>query len=461
MFVVMALVTTFATTPLVSWLYPPWYQQKLESWRRGDIDWDGNRLNDEKIDIEATPSEVGEKTEVNKLAVHLRLDTLPGVLALLALLARRAGVETVAKVHPSKQIEESSKVQSKYSTFEVHGIRLKEIGDRESSVMKVSNSDDDAQSDPILNTFRITLGQIVQVAVRGIVLRCLPDSYSSALLDCADDARIDMMLLAWSLSGNMSEANSNTTDVSTHRFENGLFSQFMSRIVGRPTNKYKTATFIDNGFGVRKRSPKQLVSRKSTLSLRETETNVTPSLPLQDPSHHIFLPFFGTEDDVVALHLALQLARDPSVTATIILFEPADGITKAEAQTKTQDMTTVAKSTHSISAFQNTRDTLPEALANRVVFETVSISATDSLLVCALATAKLELGQNPKNAGDLVILGRNADYANLKSAKGDWNTLEAGKTLGPVAGAILGSIEKIGASILVVSAAGMSEPQHA
>ena len=30
-FVVMALVTTFATTPLVVWLYPPWYQQKLKA----------------------------------------------------------------------------------------------------------------------------------------------------------------------------------------------------------------------------------------------------------------------------------------------------------------------------------------------------------------------------------------------------------------------------------------------
>lgn len=43
-FVVMALITTFATTPLVVWLYPPWYQRKLERWKQGEIDWDGNRL---------------------------------------------------------------------------------------------------------------------------------------------------------------------------------------------------------------------------------------------------------------------------------------------------------------------------------------------------------------------------------------------------------------------------------
>ncbi|KAK0315356.1 hypothetical protein LTR01_000654 [Friedmanniomyces endolithicus] len=30
-FVIMAIVTTFATTPLTAWLYPPWYQRKLEA----------------------------------------------------------------------------------------------------------------------------------------------------------------------------------------------------------------------------------------------------------------------------------------------------------------------------------------------------------------------------------------------------------------------------------------------
>ncbi|KAK0609493.1 Sodium/hydrogen exchanger family-domain-containing protein [Immersiella caudata] len=43
-FVVMALVTTFATAPLVSWLYPPWYQQKLDLWKKSKIDWDGNPI---------------------------------------------------------------------------------------------------------------------------------------------------------------------------------------------------------------------------------------------------------------------------------------------------------------------------------------------------------------------------------------------------------------------------------
>ena len=36
----MALVTTFVSSPLTSYFYPLWYQKKVESWRRGEIDWD-------------------------------------------------------------------------------------------------------------------------------------------------------------------------------------------------------------------------------------------------------------------------------------------------------------------------------------------------------------------------------------------------------------------------------------
>ncbi|KAL2172147.1 hypothetical protein VTG60DRAFT_148 [Thermothelomyces hinnuleus] len=50
MFVVMALVTTVATTPLTKALYPPWYQKKVDKWRRGEIDWDGNPISSSESD---------------------------------------------------------------------------------------------------------------------------------------------------------------------------------------------------------------------------------------------------------------------------------------------------------------------------------------------------------------------------------------------------------------------------
>ena len=451
MFVVMALVTTFATTPLVTWLYPPWYQQKLESWRRGDIDWDGNPLSDEKTDTERTTSEIGRKTEVHRMAVHLRLDTLPGVLALVALFARRTEAEVEVKVHPSKRTADASESSSTKRPFQVQGIRLKEIGDRESSIMRVSNLEEEAQTDPILNTFRITLGQIVHVAVHGIVLQCLPESYASSFLDYINDTQADMMLLSWSLSGNMSENEAGLAVPTSERFGNLVFNQFIAKVLNRPRN-HKTAIFIDNGFGGQKSLARPGLTRKqTTLSLRETISHSGPSIPLQDQGHHLFLPFFGTLDDIAALHLVLQLVRDPSVTATVVYYHLEDAINTTQSPEKDSSTNGLATTSHAATIFQSIQETLPAALSERVLFESSSISSGNSI-ESIIAKAKSEVGQNPKNAGDLIVLGRNTNEGILRAGDQDCGNPDMGKILGATTGAFLAVPEKINASFLVIGA---------
>ena len=74
----MALITTFATTPLTSALYPPWYQRKLEAWKRGDIDWDtgapvrnSNGESREDMSLQKMGS-----TRVGNMLIYLRLDNM-------------------------------------------------------------------------------------------------------------------------------------------------------------------------------------------------------------------------------------------------------------------------------------------------------------------------------------------------------------------------------------------------
>ena len=93
-FVVMALATTFATTPLVSFLYPPWYQQKIEAWKRGEIDWDtGTRRRTEDgnsqdvMDVEKL-----EAPPIHNILMYLRLDSLPSTLVLVSCLGQTTGM---------------------------------------------------------------------------------------------------------------------------------------------------------------------------------------------------------------------------------------------------------------------------------------------------------------------------------------------------------------------------------
>ena len=466
----MALVTTFATTPIVSALYPPWYQAKLEAWKRGEIDWDGNRLIDnEKTDDGSTSSiKAASRSQVSKLLVHLRLDTMPGVLGLVAMLSRPNCELTDTNVHPSKKTENAgdSTPTLRPRPLQVHGIRLKELTDRDSSVMAVTDMEEYSQHDHVLNTFR-TFGQFSNVAVRGQVLLSPPETYASTFNESASTVSSDLMLLSWTASGSMSENQILPAETVQQRFENSTFSHFLYKTVSRSTS-CNTAIFVDNGFGSR-RNPNDIGSRRhSVRNLKDLETNATimTNSPPIDQSHHIFLPFFGTEDDRVALQLVLQLAQNPNVTATIVLFELPDAITVTEpaqpklaatnidesAKSPTTTTTPLNQpSSSALTTFHTMRDSLPDSLAQRVVLETISLSSTStaapnpssptlhiSPAAEVLSKAQSEVGRAPKNAGDLVVMGRNLSLNGVlgrgrKGAEG-WMESEAGKVLGGMSG---------------------------
>ena len=74
----MALITIFVTTPLISALYPPWYQKKIKSWKHGKINWDtGAPIRNKSA---STNYEFGLKkrtsSEIRSLLVYLRLDNM-------------------------------------------------------------------------------------------------------------------------------------------------------------------------------------------------------------------------------------------------------------------------------------------------------------------------------------------------------------------------------------------------
>src|SRR5437667_11440123 len=138
-----ALVTTFATTPLTATLYPVWYQKKLESWKRGEIDWDGNPLTSEhdgSDDLSTRPKAL----QIQKLLVYLRLDSLPSLFTFIALLGNNSASKTVRKVHRLKTAElgiageETEAAKAAYSSaaasnqrqLEVHGLRILELTER-------------------------------------------------------------------------------------------------------------------------------------------------------------------------------------------------------------------------------------------------------------------------------------------------------------------------------------------
>jgi hypothetical protein len=488
MFVVMALVTTVATTPLTKALYPPWYQKKVEKWRRGEIDWDGNPTNPSEAD---QPQQKSADSQVRRLMVHLRLDSLPSLFTFITLLSPES-VPTSAHPDTSEESSQSKEVQIRKRPLEVHGLRVIELTDRTSSVMHLTEGDDSySLRDPVVNAFR-TFSQLHDVAVSGRVAVVPADSYAETIMTQASEVSSDFALIPWGEYGSTSEDMSLPIAMSgSERFRSTSHFEFISQTLQQAAHTCNTGIFIDNGFGgiTKPVDRPDLARTKSAMSIRSYRPEFA-TFPVANKSHHIFLPFFGGPDDHVALRIVLQLAKNQHVTASIVrITGPAATTTKAEPTTSNDTSTSTAstpspKSTavalQDSAARQTQQDavffatmqaSLPSNLAPRVVFSEVELSGTTptSSLPEIVVLAQKAVGQRPKNAGDVVVVGRrNARFGDALAAASSSSAADgqdagagtgsasAGVDLRKTIGAVAEQLVTVGvkASILVVQAGG-------
>lgn len=478
MFVVMALVTTVATTPITKALYPPWYQKKVERWRRGEIDWDGNALDPSEPDHGTSSVATPAGSQIRRLMVHLRLDSLPSLFTFITLLSAEGTAKTVKHETPEGESQDTE-IQIKKRPLEVHGLRVLELTDRTSSVMHLTEGEDFySLRDPVVNAFR-TFSQLHDVAVSGRVSVVPADAYAETLMGQASDVSSDFALIPWGECGSMTEDQSFPVSVNTsERFKSVTHLDFINQTFEKAVSTCNTGIFIDNGFGgiTKPVDRPNLTRTRSAISLRSHRDMAV--LPVANKSHHIFFPFFGGIDDRVALRIVLQLAKNPHVTATVVRLNWLEGGEKVEAskstttpsvssETKTvvesQEGGTVTPPTEVLkkasgeqdtALFSSIRKSLPEELADRVKFTESNISPK-SALTEVLLLAQQAVGLDPKNAGDVVVLGRR--HAVLDEnigtvASGSTMTPDMKRTVGAVADQMVTT--GIKASVLVVQAGG-------
>ncbi|KAF1937158.1 K(+)/H(+) antiporter-like protein 1 [Clathrospora elynae] len=468
-FVVMALVTTFVSSPLTAYFYPTWYQKKVESWRRGEIDWDTGKPIEESENIrDSVHYEKLAAEKIKRLTVYLRLDSMPNLLAFTALFGGNAD-QPAPKTHPSKDVSKS-KETSELSLgdappnrpVEAHGLRLLNLTDRGSSVMQVTEIESYTAYDPVVNTFR-TFGRLHNLAVSGEVLVVPESSFAETLSMRASDS--DFLVLPWSETGGMSEQ----TIIEDKGTENKLAASSYTSFVNSTLEESSipVAVLINKNFGgsknkIQKHHPK-LTRTYSNVSLSSAREKAITA-PIADRSHHVFFPFFGGKDDRAALRLVLQLSENPQVTATVVHFDVPESIIGASSMSFSTVLgkagekageiittTTTASGNQDAAFFASLRASLPVDLANRVVFETVT---STSPVRDVIARASIEVGQAPKNAGDLVVLGRNISRNSVLSeddADEIRGSSSASGTLGVLAEKVWEG--KLGASVLVVKAA--------
>lgn len=463
----MALITTFLTTPITLAFYPDWYRDKVERWRRGEIDWDGNPLDTESE--QGGSDLVQQKARglpIQKLFLYLRLDNLPGIFAFVSLLGSRndSSSEPSRKHHmyEDKGADDSLGVVKKDRPVQVHGIRLVELTDRDSSVMKVSGTHDFSFSDPILNIFR-SFGRLNNVAISGGVIIAPEASYAETIVSRARDFSSDLVLLPWSETGSMSERQIPFLDDKSGKFVTGPHSSFISSVL--KDSRSNVGLFVSKGFGgpsLNRPGPGQL--SRSISGNHVYTTNDLAMSPGLEQGHHIFVPYVGGPDDQMVLRLVMQLAKSPAITVTIAYMAIDHDKSSATASSSADPPpgSTVGRISHvstmspqekteDVTFFNIIRDSIPADLAPRVVFQTINTSSRE-LVNVSVQTAKLEVGCSKTNTGDLVVVGRNSVSAvSTSSLSGDIGS-EARRALGVLGEAMVEASHGVQASVLVIQA---------
>ncbi|GAB1194383.1 hypothetical protein APSETT444_003628 [Aspergillus pseudonomiae] len=477
MFVVMALVTTFVTTPLTTALYPKWYQIKVDRWRRGEIDWNGNPIqSDSRGNSVALAKEELQGTTVRRLLVYLRLDGLSSICTLAALLGpSRLAQPPLPKTHPDQRksqtmspepaAEELAATEVEDApALQVHGVRLMELTDRDSSVMKVSEIEEYTLWDPVINTFR-AFGQWHDMSIMAGVSVVPEHSYADTVVGMAREESSDLLLIPWSETGGMSEHQTGLGIDEASRFANGPYTDFVSNVMRQSSSS--VGVLIERSIYSRQ-TRKSLFKKRSfsAMSVRSSVWNSAP--PAAARAHHIVLPFFGGDDDRFALRFVMQLAQNDQVTATIIHIDVAPSPPQApEVGQSAPSSSTQDKSSSQVSSalqgsesdsifFSAMKDSLSEELSSRIVFKRVSPSrgSTDAVGV-AVTAVKEEMGKVPQKAGNIVVVGRGnnrVDLSDPSSSSQEEIGAEASRVLGPVAQAMVRTENRIVGDVLVLQA---------
>ncbi|KAI5996532.1 Sodium/hydrogen exchanger family-domain-containing protein [Pisolithus orientalis] len=307
MFVLEALTLTFLTTPLVSVLYPPERRVRASGQlvRRTTA---GGEDGAESIDSKS-PAEDGP-WRYRFTVVLDKLEHIPGAMALTQLIipvpSSPSGITSV--------ISTSETVDLKKPEVTVDALRLIELSDRTSAVMKSSAADTLIFTDPLLGIFRM-FGELNDLAI-STSLSVVPfDDFSHRVVDHASRHASQLVLLPWlpptSNYQNTMEAEATPTTPKSPRFEHNPFEAFF----GSLSRADKSASVMNSQFvrGV----------------FAQSKSDVAVFIDTGDRSgaggsQHVFFPFFGGPDDRLSLEFVVQLCLNPRMTATVVRYIKRD-----------------------------------------------------------------------------------------------------------------------------------------
>ena len=309
MFVVHALILTFMTTPLVLLFYPAKYRVHKQG--------DKKNAGDETATGVKRLSDGAAKT---KFAIILdKMEALPAAMTLSQLLSSPFTSSPLSSERTSvneKAIDAKvggpDSALTTISPVTIGVLRLIELTDRTSAVLKSQEASSFVYNDPVISVYR-TFGQLNRLNVIASLSVVSYEQFPDTVAKHASETGSQMTIIPWP-RGIASIDEEHQKDGARNPFDgvfqktttvdqtsSVVFSEFVRNVFARSPSD--VALFVDRGLNVGYVTSNQ----------------------------HLFLPFFGGPDDRLALNFLGQLCENPSVTAMVVRLV-TDGATPKDPE---------------------------------------------------------------------------------------------------------------------------------
>jgi hypothetical protein len=292
MFVFHALVLTFITTPLTLFIYPARY--------RGH---GGTTL--ENAPTSGTgAAALSDEFMRSKFTVVLDgIEQLPSVMTLTQFLQPRS-----TRLNVTEKPFTDSVSQSETSTIPYHpnkrnisvdALRLMELTDRTSAVLRSQTADTLIRNDHVLSVFR-TFGRLNRFSVSAFLSVINYDEFSTHVANHARESGSQVVIIPWPHASHAAE------DPTSYHLPYNPFDSLFSKTSDEATSLLLRSQFVRKVFAT---SPSDVALFIDRGLSTDSGSTIYP---------HVFLPFFGGPDDRVALSFVIQLCAHEAIRATVV-----------------------------------------------------------------------------------------------------------------------------------------------
>ncbi|KAI0754775.1 Sodium/hydrogen exchanger family-domain-containing protein [Daedaleopsis nitida] len=340
MFVLEALLLTFITTPTVTFLYPPELRVRASATGQNFANVHGGG----EAGRQHRPSQDNSEKRTRFTVVLDKLEHLPGMMALTQLiLPAPPPYSPMAEKSADGDSRSASASPAPSDGLSLDAIRLIELSDRTSAVMKSSHTEHLIATDPLLDIFG-TFGALHGVPVSSSLSIVPFDDLGPCVSDHAQRSDSHLVLVPWlpphtplgaalghDHAGGELAATTPRAGHTNNPFD-ALFRATSAGAEGRDVS-LSHSQFIRSLFGSSKTDVALYVDRHQPGGVLKTA---------HGGAYRLLVPFFGGPDDRLALAFAVQLCANPRISAMVVRVSKSDVEQLARTGSETREKARIA-----------------------------------------------------------------------------------------------------------------------